>query len=131
MRATTSCRGAYGWSGIPNTPDQAAQQGAKMRPLAAYAAPANLFFVSEVGSNSTNFAGWYIAPGYGNSATDTRWRNGKRHADGRTWVFCDGHAKWSKDPDFLTSTGAAKSQVAITEEYRQRGIYTYPLDGKQ
>lgn len=105
----------------------AAQPGAKMRSLASYAAPSNLFYVSEVGSNSSAFAGWYIAPGYGNSANATdRWAIGRRHSVGRTWVFCDGHAKWSKDPDFLTGSGTAKTQAQITEEYRRRGIYTYP-----
>lgn len=117
---------AYGWTGKTGVADQMSQLGGKMRPLAAYAAPSNLFYVSEVGSNASNFAGWYIAPGYGNGTTDTRWRNGKRHADGRTWAFCDGHAKWSKDPDFFTPAGVNKTQDAITEEYRQRGIYTYP-----
>lgn len=103
-----------------------ASQGAKMRPLAAYNSPANLFYMAEVGSSSTSqFAGWYIAPGYGNSATDTRWVNGKRHSDGRIWTFCDGHAKWFKDPDFKNGDGTYKSQAQITEEYRRKGILTY------
>lgn len=102
--------------------------GAKMRPLASYAAPANLFYVTEVGSfTSTGMAGWYIAPGYGNSTDPTaRWPKGRRHAGGRNWVFCDGHAKWFKDPDFVKAGGAAKTQAELTEEYRKRGIYTYP-----
>ena len=121
--------GAYGYNdGITSA---TGTQGAKMRPLAAYAAPANLFYVSEVGSatatNGNTFAGWYIAPGYGNAGKPTdRWAKGKRHSDGRTWVFCDGHAKWSKDPAFVNANGTARTQAEITDEYRKRGIYTYP-----
>ncbi|MBC7806705.1 MAG: hypothetical protein H7145_11190, partial [Akkermansiaceae bacterium] len=87
--------------------------------------PANIFYLADVGSSTANFAGWYIAPGYGNGTTDVRWRKGKRHADGRNWIFCDGHAKWSKDPDFKNPNGTNKSQDALMEEYRKRGIYTY------
>ncbi len=86
---------------------------------------ANIYYLTDVGSDANNFAGWYLAPGYGNNTTDTRWRRGKRHADGRNWIFCDGHAKWSKDPDFKNQDGTNKSQDALTEEYRKRGIYTY------
>jgi hypothetical protein len=115
---------AYGASG------RAAVVGGKMLSLSSYAAPANLHYVAEVGSSVTaggwTFAGWYIAPGYGNSAADTRWRKGMRHSEGRNWVFVDGHAKWYKDPSFVTSTGTYKTQTAIMEEYRKNGIYTYP-----
>lgn len=91
------------------------------------AAPANLFYCTDVGSypaaNGNAFAGWYIVPGYGNSADPTqRWPAGKRHADGRTWTFCDGHAKWKKDPPFVTSTGAARSDLVT--DYRHLGIYS-------
>lgn len=92
------------------------------------AAPAQLFYITDVGSfrgNGLNFAGWYIAPGYGNSAAATgRWPRGKRHAEGRNWVFCDGHVKWVKDPPFVDGSGRAKSQGVITAEYRKMGIYT-------
>jgi len=92
------------------------------------AAPANLFYCTDVGSYPSNgnaFAGWYIAPGYGNSADPTqRWPAGKRHADGRVWAFCDGHAKWKKDPGFLTATGTAIPQATLMNTYRSLGIYT-------
>ena len=114
--------GPYAYPGVAGVP------GAKMRSSASFAAPANLFFVAEVGSlTSSGMAGWYIAPGYGNSTDpNARWPKGRRHAQGRNWVFCDGHAKWYKDPNFLKSATVAKSQTEITEEYRKRGIYTYP-----
>lgn len=115
---------AYGASG------RAAVVGGKMLPLSSYAAPANLHYIAEVGSsvtaNGSTFAGWYIAPGYGNSTLDTRWRKGKRHSEGRNWVYVDGHAKWTKDPDFVDANGVNKSQAVITEAYRKNGIYTYP-----
>ncbi|MBB6051267.1 DUF1559 domain-containing protein [Armatimonas rosea] len=105
--------------------------GGKMRPMATYASPANLIYVSDVGSAQLaaggTFAGWYIAPGYGVVGNGTgRWEKGQRHAGGRNWIFCDGHAKWSKDPSWLTATGTVKSQNQITEEYRNKGIYTFP-----
>jgi prepilin-type N-terminal cleavage/methylation domain-containing protein/prepilin-type processing-associated H-X9-DG protein len=81
--------------------------------------PANLFYLTDVGSLvSTNMAGWYIIPGYGNSGNGTgRWERGGRHAGGRNWIFCDGHAKWAKDPVFTGSPD-------LEEAYRKRGIYT-------
>jgi prepilin-type N-terminal cleavage/methylation domain-containing protein/prepilin-type processing-associated H-X9-DG protein len=104
--------------------------GGKMRPMASYAAPANLIFISDVGSavaNGNAFAGWYIAPGYGITASGTgRWEKGQRHSGGRNWTFCDGHSKWTKDPSWFTATGTLKIQAAITEEYRKMGLYTYP-----
>jgi prepilin-type processing-associated H-X9-DG protein len=115
---------AYGASG------RAAVVGGKMLPLSAFAAPANLHYVAEVGSSVTangwTFAGWYIAPGYGNGTTDFRWRKGKRHSEGRNWVYVDGHAKWTKDPNFLNADGTNRSQTLLMEDYRKNGIYTYP-----
>ncbi|MES2465322.1 MAG: DUF1559 domain-containing protein [Armatimonadota bacterium] len=88
--------------------------------------PANLFYLTDVGSSKTSLmAGWYITPGYGNAGNGTgRWELGGRHAGGRNWIFCDGHAKWSKDPDFKNANGTAKSETALNAEYRLRGIYT-------
>lgn len=106
-------------------------RGEKMHSLASIQFPAQVFFCadvgSSVGSNGTIFAGWYIAPGYGNDASGAgRWPRGRRHQDGRNWVFCDGHAKWFKDFPFLRPNGTAKSQLEIMLEYQKRGIYTYP-----
>jgi prepilin-type N-terminal cleavage/methylation domain-containing protein/prepilin-type processing-associated H-X9-DG protein len=107
-------------------------RGQKMHPLAALQYPAQLFFAADVGSsisttNSTIFAGWYIAPGYGNNVDGSgRWPRGKRHAQGRNWIFCDGHAKFTKDPPFLRADGTAKSQLEVMMEYQRMGIYTYP-----
>ncbi len=88
----------------------------EMASLADIKSPASVFYLTDVGS-SGDFAGWYIAPGYGNSKTGKgRWEQGGRHAGGRNWIFCDGHAKWSKDPDFNTAD--------MVDAYRRRGIYT-------
>ena len=99
----------------------------QMAGLAEIQAPANTFYIADVGSSQSGgnwFAGWYIAPGYGNDATGLgRWPRGKRHADGRNWIFTDGHVKWYKDPPFVNGT-VAKSQAQITDEYRRMGIYT-------
>jgi prepilin-type N-terminal cleavage/methylation domain-containing protein/prepilin-type processing-associated H-X9-DG protein len=110
---------------------RATYRGEKMHPISAYAHPASLFYAADVGTalsaNGTLFAGWYIAPGYGNDATGQgRWPKGRRHAEGRNWIFCDGHAKFFKDPDFKRANGTAKSQDEIMREYARRGIYTFP-----
>lgn len=120
----------YFLAGAYATPTQAGVMGAKMRPIASYASPANLFYTADVGAVATAngwiFAAWYIAPGYGNGTTDTRWRKGQRHAEGRNWTFCDGHAKWLKDPAWRRADGTNRTQAEIMEEYRRRGVYTYP-----
>ncbi|GAB4461574.1 MAG: hypothetical protein OHK0029_27030 [Armatimonadaceae bacterium] len=96
--------------------------------LAGLARPANVFFSADVGSynnptSGNSFAGWYIIPGYGQSTTLTvdRWDKGRRHNQGRNWVFCDGHAKWHKDPEDNTLTSSQ-----LRDAYRARGIYTDP-----
>lgn len=107
-------------------------RGEKMHPLSDIDSPASVFYIADVGTQkdlatNNDFAGWYIAPGYGNNVAGTgRWPKGRRHADGRNWVFCDGHAKWAKDPPFLKSATVSKSEPEIRYEYQQRGIYTFP-----
>jgi prepilin-type N-terminal cleavage/methylation domain-containing protein/prepilin-type processing-associated H-X9-DG protein len=110
---------------------RASYRGEKMHSLADYQFPAQVFFAADVGTslsaNGTWFAGWYIAPGYGNDITGAgRWPKGKRHAEGRNWIFTDGHAKWTKDPPFLRPDGSAKTELEIRMEYQRLGIYTYP-----
>ncbi|MFA0760955.1 MAG: hypothetical protein HZLCBSQH_001058 [Candidatus Fervidibacterota bacterium] len=92
----------------PNTP------GGKS--LAEIAAPAKVFFMSEIGRNGYPYSVYYMIPGYGYSQ---RWLAGRRHLDGRLWNFCDGHAKWLKDLE-----GANATQVAIA--YRNRGVEWEP-----
>jgi len=95
--------------------------------FAGIARPANVFFSTDVGSatasNGNTFAGWYIIPGYGQSTGSTvdRWDLGRRHNQGRNWIFCDGHAKWFKDPEDNTLTSAQ-----LNLAYRARGIYSDP-----
>ena len=106
-----------------NTPNADIPGGLAM---ASINKPANVFFASEVGNSTGNFAAYYITPGYGNGTGDTRWENGKRHAQGRVWLFVDGHAKWTKDTPNVTAAGARKSEAQIQQEYRAMGIYTDP-----
>jgi prepilin-type N-terminal cleavage/methylation domain-containing protein/prepilin-type processing-associated H-X9-DG protein len=94
--------------------------------LAGIRQPASVFYSADVGSTTTaggQFAGWYIIPGYGQSTGSTvdRWDKGRRHNQGRNWVFCDGHAKWFKDPEDNNLTSAQ-----LLAAYRLRGIYTDP-----
>ncbi|AIE87732.1 prepilin-type N-terminal cleavage/methylation domain-containing protein [Fimbriimonas ginsengisoli] len=103
---------------------------AKGRSMTEIASPANVFFSADVGSarlaSGGSFAGWYIAPGYGNNGNGTgRWERGARHLGGRNWTFTDGHAKFAKDPAF-TVNGATVPQRQVMWDYQQRGIYTFP-----
>ncbi len=90
--------------------------------LASLAAPAKLFFMSELGvgpgfaSVPSVYGVYYMIPGY---AYPGRWLAGRRHLDGRIWNFCDGHAKWIKDLEGPNAT-------AIALAYRERGVEWEP-----
>lgn len=92
--------------------------------LAAINKPGQVFLVSEAGSNANQFAAYYMVPGYGNIAPDTRWINGKRHAEGRSWTFVDGHAKFYRDPPYENPDRTRKSQNVLILEYQSMGIFT-------
>lgn len=103
---------------------------AKGRSLSEIVNPANVFFSADVGSarltNGGAFAGWYIAPGYGNLGNGTgRWERGARHLGGRNWTYTDGHAAYAKDPAFRNENGTIPQRQMIWE-YQQRGIFTFP-----
>lgn len=94
--------------------------------LASQKSPAQLFLATEAGIRTTPTTGlgvWYIQPGYGVAVADGRWANGRRHFDGRVFLFCDGHVKWVRDvgspSDDLNTTAAL---------YKTRGVYSYPSD---
>lgn len=104
---------------------------AKGRVLTQIENPANVVFTAEVGSarlaSGGVFAGWYVAPGYGNNGNGTgRWERGGRHGGGRNWTFTDGHAKFVKDTSYTRANGTTKPQREIMWEYQQRGLYTFP-----
>ncbi|MGV3614791.1 MAG: prepilin-type N-terminal cleavage/methylation domain-containing protein [Fimbriimonas sp.] len=94
--------------------------------------PANTWVMTEYSINKANGnGGWYTTPGYLNNSTSDvndrdRWRGGRRHSEGRDWLFLDGHTKFYKDPAFETSPGVAKSQAAIETEYNAKQVYTTP-----
>ncbi len=103
---------------------------AKGRNLTEIVNPANVFFSADVGSarlaSGGTFAGWYIAPGYGNSGNGTgRWERGARHLGGRNWTFTDGHAVYAKDPAFKNANGTIP-QRQLMWDYQQRGFYSFP-----
>ena len=103
---------------------------AKGRSMTEIVNPANVLFSAEVGSarlaSGGTFAGWYIAPGYGNSGNGTgRWERGGRHNGGRNWTFTDGHAKFVKDPAY-TVNGTTVGQRKMMWDYQQMGLYSFP-----
>jgi prepilin-type N-terminal cleavage/methylation domain-containing protein/prepilin-type processing-associated H-X9-DG protein len=101
-----------------------------MWPLSKIAAPSNLMYLYEVGTDPTGntgglpAGGWYGYPGYPFTSDLVRWTAGSRHSGGREWLFCDGHVKWFKDPDNLTTK--TTSLTNMKSIFEQRGIYTYP-----
>lgn len=99
------------------------------------ARPANVFYLADVGSatqtDGNMFAGWYIIPGYGmTSGLVNRWTKGQRHTQGRNWTFCDGHAKFAKDPGYKKADGTLKSSSDIVADYNAMGIYYDPTMDK-
>jgi prepilin-type N-terminal cleavage/methylation domain-containing protein/prepilin-type processing-associated H-X9-DG protein len=103
---------------------------AKGRPLGDVVSPANVLYTADVGSarlaNGGAFAGWYIAPGYGNSGNGSgRWERGARHTGGRNWTFADGHAGYKKDPAFRDENGTIP-QRRMMWIYQQMGLFTFP-----
>jgi prepilin-type N-terminal cleavage/methylation domain-containing protein/prepilin-type processing-associated H-X9-DG protein len=101
--------------------------------------PANTWITTEYGTNPDNGnSGWYTHPGYLNTqVTSTggnavRWRGGRRHQQGRHWMFVDGHVKWFKDPPFESAPGvptpdAAGGAGTIQAMYDAKGVYTFPM----
>ncbi len=107
-----------------------ANQTLRGRSLVEIAEPANVWIMTEYATNPDNGnGGWYTYPGYLNAnatvGNRTRWRGGRRHLEGRHWLFTDGHAKWVKDPSFETN-GTATPDLTIMGAYTARQIYTQP-----
>jgi len=101
------------------------------RSLVEISEPANVWFMTEYGIDvATGNGGWYCTPGYLNANASVslrdRWRKGRRHSDGRHWLFVDGHTKWLKDPPFETSPGVANPDGQILAHYNRIGVYTTP-----
>jgi prepilin-type N-terminal cleavage/methylation domain-containing protein/prepilin-type processing-associated H-X9-DG protein len=119
----------YGYTsrtGAVVQPDQS-QRG---RALAEITEPANTWVLTEYSVNSVSgLGGWYCYPGYLNGQVSngnaTRWRGGRRHSEGRHWVFVDGHTKWYKDPPFeVNGTPVADNDIKL--DYDRRQVFTTP-----
>lgn len=96
--------------------------------LATISRPANVFFLTEFGRGSMPwsqipYSVYYTIPGYG---VTTRWKAGQRHHGGRNFVFCDGHAKYYREPINLDTPGVTMQMVI--DAYRRIGVFTDPLD---
>ncbi|MDX1934444.1 MAG: DUF1559 domain-containing protein [Capsulimonadales bacterium] len=104
--------------------------GRRGRSLVEFTEPANTWIMTEYGTNSiTGNGGWYCYPGYLNAQITNgnfqRWRGGRRHQEGRHWLFVDGHVKWLKDPAFEVN-GVPVPDGDIRLSYEARQVYTYP-----
>jgi prepilin-type N-terminal cleavage/methylation domain-containing protein/prepilin-type processing-associated H-X9-DG protein len=105
-------------------------QSRRGRSLVEIQEPGNTWVLTEYGTHpTTGNGGWYTYPGYLNANGDAgnrqRWRGGRRHSEGRHWLFVDGHAKWYKDPPFEVN-GTAVADSAIQADYDRRQVYTFP-----
>ncbi len=94
-------------------------------PLGSINKPASVFLITEFGRLPTESGVYYCWPGYGDPGF-VRWRTGQRHQGGRNFVFCDGHAKYYREPINLDTPGL--TQRDVEEAYRRAGILFDPLD---
>jgi len=97
-------------------------------PLSKIVCPANVFYVTDNGTTAVTAsgtpywsAGFYMVPGYNGTGPGTHWQVAGRHQGGRTWVFCDGHARWIPDPNFTASV----AMDTVIKMYQAIGVYTY------
>lgn len=104
------------WPSVSPGPKRPWRMGGKS--LAEVVAPANLFFMGEIGRGGAfPYSVYYMIPGY--AYVRSRWLAGRRHLDGRIWTFADGHAKWLKDLE-----GGSAAEIAAA--YRARGVEWEP-----
>jgi prepilin-type N-terminal cleavage/methylation domain-containing protein/prepilin-type processing-associated H-X9-DG protein len=104
--------------------------GRRGRSLVEFTEPANTWILTEYGTNAiTGNGGWYCYPGYLNAQVSNgnyqRWRGGRRHLEGRYWLFVDGHVKWLKAPAFEVN-GVPVQDNDIRLSYEAKQVYTYP-----
>jgi prepilin-type processing-associated H-X9-DG protein len=93
--------------------------------------PANTWIMTEIGAqNVTGTGGWYTTPGYLNdqvaNGNAPRWRSGRRHQEGRHWLFVDGHVKWYKDAPFESSPGTPNNAGFFENHYNNLKVFTTP-----
>ena len=142
LAADTRFLPGYVYAGVPGlTAASTAQDIAKAIPLsygsnlelaaslniASFNSPSQLFLLVETGPRTTSATAaslgtWYTEPGYGSGGSD-RWPGGKRHFDGRNFLFADGHVKWIRDLGDTTST-----TLTLLPQYKASGIFTYATD---
>ncbi len=120
---------------VPTSTTQAAQMwpwsyatNINLGPVYGYASqasinhPSQCILMGELGRGGYAYSVWYVSFGYGcTGSTPSRWEKGARHNDGRQWCFCDGHAKWLKDP----VPPSTASQATIQNAYYAAGWYDY------
>ena len=95
------------------------------------AEPSSTWILTELSATQLGdgTGGYYTYPGYLNDQPPSNmlhWRNGRRHQEGREWLFVDGHVKWYKDPPFETSPGVATAPSVIQAYYTNNKVYTTP-----
>ena len=101
------------------------------RHLVTVKRPEKVFLFTELGamkdgglSVPDNFGGWYGDIPLNKPTPNLRfWPRGRRHLGGRIFAFCDGHAKFFKDPDVdPETTDYSKLRDVI---YPALGVYTF------
>jgi len=127
----SQCYGYTPRSGGGTVPSSDPGGQGRGRSLAEIAEPGNVWIMTEYATDlTTGNGGWYCTPGYlnanGTVSLRDRWRGGRRHSEGRHWLFVDGHVKWLKDPAFETSPGVATPDAQILAYYNRIQVYTTP-----
>lgn len=115
---------------VPGTDSVAGGYGGRGRALPEFSEPASTWIMTELSAqNVTGTGGYYTTPGYLNNQVANgnalRWRGGRRHMEGRHWLFVDGHVKWYKDAPFEVN-GVASTQATIQAYYDAKQVYTTP-----
>jgi len=99
--------------------------------MAAINQPSACMLLFEFGKGQHAYSAYYASFGYGISASQNpdRWEAGRRHFGGRTFVMCDTHAKYLKDPLVEDKTLSAATNAAnIKAAYNKMGMYDRPAE---
>jgi hypothetical protein len=97
--------------------------------LAAINQPASCILLLEFGRGQHPYSAFYASFGYAITPGENpdRWEAGRRHFGGRTYVFCDSHAKYIRDP-MVENKALPTTEAMMDQTYYNMGYYDHPGD---